>query len=195
MIPIPVRPGIGVRIARRIDTEVRAGPCSPRTVLSFAMADDMIAVFRPIEFIGDMTRDAGGGLIKRFRIPRGIAGETFVFRSCGIGVPTTCVPRVIRFGNHLRDFASGRVGGGVFFSVDAVMNARARAAVLKIRDRGGVIAFHVVNDVEFVAVAGSIPMAAADRIPNGRAIIRTAGNNGNRRDKSGTAKESMMFHE
>src|SRR5438105_1969574 len=47
-----------------------------------------------------------------------IADETFVLRTRAITIPTRDVPRVICFGDALRDFAGGRIRGSVLQSVD-----------------------------------------------------------------------------
>ena len=173
MVPIPIRTGVRMSVASRIDSESTGGISAPRGVQMFIVANDMIAIFRKPVLVTFGSRQRSGSLIHRFREPRWIADETFVFRAHAMSVPTTDVPRIIGVEHHLCDFTRWHIGARILFPVHAVVDADAVVTSLKIGDGAGVVTFHVMFDVELFAYAGSVPMAAASLPPNGRAIIGT----------------------
>src|SRR5689334_14792791 len=135
------------------------------------MTNDMIAVLGESESVRAMGADTGRRLIQCFGIPCRIAGEAFVLRPGAILVPTADVPGIIYIGHHLCYFARRIISRRVLLSIDAVMHARRCRGPLKITDGGGVIAFHVVNDVELVAETGRIPVAGVSRPPDRRTVV------------------------
>ncbi len=114
--------------------------------------------------------------------PDGVADKSLVFGAEAVSVPTEGVPGPELLADHLSDLSGGRVigivlrvAGGVaaiLKAVDTEMGTGLGARLLEIRNDGGVIAFHIVNDAEGMAVAAFVPMARVSRVPECRRIVR-----------------------
>ena len=119
MRPIPVSPGITVRIASW--AEAIAGtacdPVSPVRVIVFVMADDVIAIHGNATDADKVAIQVRRILISRFRIPGRIAGKPFMFAAKHELIPTAGVPGVIGFAYLLGDFTRWMIGAGVLLAV------------------------------------------------------------------------------
>src|SRR5687768_16061302 len=94
--------------------------------------------------------------------------------SHGMIVPTARMPCVVGITYHLADFATGSITRIVLLAADNVMNTHVHVALLQIGNPGQVITLHVMDDVEFLTVAGRAPLGTrAGPHPNGRTVIST----------------------
>src|SRR5687767_12332632 len=75
-IPIPVRSGISVIIAERINSEITARPGRPSGDALLVVADNTVTVFRITKTVCDPRRQVRRALIKFWSEPGGITGET-----------------------------------------------------------------------------------------------------------------------
>src|SRR5258708_7730627 len=105
-------------IAGRVNAEISRGPGTPGCVIVFVVSNNVIAIFGVSEFIRFMAAQSCGCLIHHLGVPRRIAGEAFMFGASGVFIPTTCMPGIIRFQNHLGQFTGGVICRSIFLAVE-----------------------------------------------------------------------------
>ncbi len=186
-----------MRVAIRINAEIRSGPRCPTRSRFFTVPHDMQSIFGETVFVGFGPRQQCGSLVKFRSVPSGIAGKTFVLGAHAVLIPTGGMPRVIHIADQLRNFSRRRVTRIIGLSVDSVMHARRNITALQVGNGSKVIALHVVLDEEFFPVTGGVPFAGTDRTPNGGAVIGAP--LGTRNDRSdaqhehGISKHGFIF--